>query len=448
MAALAVDVDNAADFKIAVANGGTIELTGSFELGEKITIAKDTTVNGNGYTITRKDGYEGTLLTVNKDITFVLDSVTLDGGNEWTLDEEKYDYYVQHPDEFRSPSLPGIIRDPDTPNSPYLYPLASEKGITDRGATDHLIVVNGKLTLQGATIKNSYSVEMKVSGTNAVVDGKSVICANANSEILIKDSTIRHCAGGASGTVVRAGGKYTCTISGNTLITDNFGGSNGGLLHCCSGSTVILEAGSITGNRGVNNNGSVIALHGGTGAVFEMKGGIISDNTGIQGVSNGFIPVIYCHSDSTFKMTGGTFTQDVSEWLTDDCGLVQQENGLWTVANEEDIFTITYAINEGTMPAGFYPTSFVKGTDYELPTPTRNSFTFLGWTGGKYTTPAKTVKVANAPAGNAAYTANWQDNSVTIPATGDESNLVLWFAMLLMGAAVLVMTGKRLGQAK
>ena len=35
-----------------------------------------------------------------------------------------------------------------------------------------------------------------------------------------------------------------------------------------------------------------------------------------------------------------------------------------------------------------------------------------------------------------------------IPKTGDESNLVLWSAMLLMGAAVLMMTRRQMGQAK
>ena len=46
--------------------------------------------------------------------------------------------------------------------------------------------------------------------------------------------------------------------------------------------------------------------------------------------------------------------------------------------------------------------------DFELPTPTRNGYEFVGWTGEGITTPQTSVKIPKGSTGNKAYTANWQ----------------------------------------
>ena len=52
--------------------------------------------------------------------------------------------------------------------------------------------------------------------------------------------------------------------------------------------------------------------------------------------------------------------------------------------------------------------------DFELPTPTRNGYEFVGWTGEGITTPQTNVKIPKGSTGNKAYTANWQVIEYTI----------------------------------
>ena len=52
--------------------------------------------------------------------------------------------------------------------------------------------------------------------------------------------------------------------------------------------------------------------------------------------------------------------------------------------------------------------------DFELPTPTRNGYEFVGWTGEDITTPQTRVKIPKGSTGNKAYTANWQVIEYTI----------------------------------
>ena len=52
--------------------------------------------------------------------------------------------------------------------------------------------------------------------------------------------------------------------------------------------------------------------------------------------------------------------------------------------------------------------------DFELPTPTRNGYGFVGWTGEDITTPQTSVIIPKGSTGNKAYTANWQVIEYTI----------------------------------
>ena len=56
----------------------------------------------------------------------------------------------------------------------------------------------------------------------------------------------------------------------------------------------------------------------------------------------------------------------------------------------------------------------ITDEDFELPTPTRNGYEFVGWTGEDITTPQTSVKIPKGSTGNKAYTANWQVIEYTI----------------------------------
>ena len=75
-------------------------------------------------------------------------------------------------------------------------------------------------------------------------------------------------------------------------------------------------------------------------------------------------------------------------------------------------YTITMDLNGGSGQEKVIYT--ITDEDFELPTPTRNGYEFVGWTGEDITTPQTSVKIPKGSTGNKAYTANWQVIEYTI----------------------------------
>ena len=75
-------------------------------------------------------------------------------------------------------------------------------------------------------------------------------------------------------------------------------------------------------------------------------------------------------------------------------------------------YTITMDLDGGSGQEKVIYT--VTDEDFELPTPTRNGYEFVGWTGERITTPQTSVKIPRGSTGNKAYTANWQVIKYTI----------------------------------
>ncbi len=75
-------------------------------------------------------------------------------------------------------------------------------------------------------------------------------------------------------------------------------------------------------------------------------------------------------------------------------------------------YTITLDLNGGSGQEKVIYT--MTDEDFELPTPTRNGYEFVGWTGEGITTPQTSVKIPKGSMGNKAYTANWKVIRYTI----------------------------------
>ena len=75
-------------------------------------------------------------------------------------------------------------------------------------------------------------------------------------------------------------------------------------------------------------------------------------------------------------------------------------------------YTITMDLSGGSGQEKVVYT--ITDEDFELPTPTRNGYEFVGWTGERITTPQTSVKIPKGSTGNKAYTANWQVIKYTI----------------------------------
>lgn len=75
-------------------------------------------------------------------------------------------------------------------------------------------------------------------------------------------------------------------------------------------------------------------------------------------------------------------------------------------------YTITMDLDGGSGQEKMVYT--ITDEEFELPTPTRNGYEFVGWTGERITTPQTSVKIPKGSTGNKAYTANWQVIEYTI----------------------------------
>jgi len=77
-------------------------------------------------------------------------------------------------------------------------------------------------------------------------------------------------------------------------------------------------------------------------------------------------------------------------------------------------YAITYNLNSGTVSME-NPTSYtIETPDFTLNNPTRDGYTFAGWTGSNGTTRQTAVSIAQESTGNKNYTANWTLDTYTI----------------------------------
>lgn len=261
----------------AVEGGATVTLHNNVTLSEKLTISGNVTISG-AYTITRADTYPGTLFTVNSGATLTLDGgLVIDGNNIWTLNEELYNKTLKL----------------EVSDTTWADLITSETGKPN--ATAPMFKVTGSVVAKNVTIQNNYSNKASNNGDYGVFQ------VDANATLTMTGATIKHIVTGGANSVVHLSTNSVWTINDGTLIEDTFAGKNGGICRNDSG-LLVMNGGTICTNRGINTNGTVVMLYKGS---MEMNGGTLCHNTGISGANNGRCAPIYGHSTSTFVMTGG-----------------------------------------------------------------------------------------------------------------------------------------------
>ena len=339
-----------------------IDLIDNIVLASNLTIQNNITIQGN-YTMSRTTSYIGTLFTIKANKVLTLDGgIVLECGNNWTMDMEIYNNALYSAIQLSS------YTDFFTPE---------DGGVS---VTAPVFNTTGTLNLNNITIRNHFGVSQRL------------VTANSGAKINLNGAQILHCAiGNNSGLVVDAANStIQVTINEGTLIDDCFVGNNHGLFKMYSGAKTTMNGGVISNIRGYNSNGVVIGLYG-TGSTFTMNGGSITHVCGIMSASNGRNAPIYVHRNGVFIMnggtiaynmgtscggidapyttdgytstvtinngvvaynqvtiptyanncdirgndkvyiTGGTYTQDVSRWCTEDYAAVQLSDGTWGV---------------------------------------------------------------------------------------------------------------------
>jgi len=77
-------------------------------------------------------------------------------------------------------------------------------------------------------------------------------------------------------------------------------------------------------------------------------------------------------------------------------------------------YTITYDLGSGTISPENPESYTIETSSFRLNNPTREGYTFAGWTGTNGTTRQTTVTIARGSTGNKSYTANWTATTYTI----------------------------------
>ena len=113
-----------------------------------------------------------------------------------------------------------------------------------------------------------------------------------------------------------------------------------------------------------------------------------------------------------YAFLGWTVNSDMAPQLTVVLPQGSIGNRTYTANWKLTEYNITMDLNGGSGQEKVVYT--MTDEDFELPTPTRHGYEFVGWTGEGITTPQTSVKIPKGSTGNKAYTANWQVIEYTI----------------------------------
>lgn len=81
---------------------------------------------------------------------------------------------------------------------------------------------------------------------------------------------------------------------------------------------------------------------------------------------------------------------------------------IFTANFEKTKYSITYKLDGGKFSSNPRTYYYIDSTDYELLTPYKDGYTFLGWTGSNGSKPSQNVKISRGKTGNLTYTANYK----------------------------------------
>lgn len=140
--------------------------------------------------------------------------------------------------------------------------------------------------------------------------------------------------------------------------------------------------------------------------IYNLMGGSVKTN-----------PTSYT-SGSSFKLNNPTKTGYVFKGWTGSnssspstsTSVTSSNTGklVFTANFEKTKYTITYKLDGGkfnSTPRTYY---YIDSTDYELMSPYKDGYTFIGWTGSNGSTPSQNVKISRGKTGDLTYTANYK----------------------------------------
>ena len=239
--------------------------------------------------------------------------------------------------------------------------------------------------------------------------------------------------------------KGNSTIAANKLTV----GSKDSIIYAIydtwSNLTINLDGGTVSANpSGIYKNGTIVDLEEPTKSGYIFTGwklvegdGILSGDSFTVGEKNAVLKATWLANKYTFNIVyqsssglslgGYTTTYDYGTANTivpiPLTGYITPESQdiVWDSGNLDTItfiyepieYTITYNLEGGSATN---PESYTIETDtFTLNNPTRNLYTFLGWTGSNLSETSTSVTIEKGTIGNKAYTATWKKDDTSPP---------------------------------
>ncbi len=231
-------VSNINELKAALARKEeNIVLTADCETTEALNVVGDANIDGAGFTVSRADGYTGTLFNVAAGVTLALENIILDGGAEWSS------------------------RSATPSNGENAGVVATGSLIATTGNGN--IVLNEDTILQNNDGSSAVSLATRGGGT-LTLNGAQIINNRAE-------------GGGA----IWGGGNIV--INEGSKINGNHATSIGGAIRMVDGYNNIvftMNGGEMNNNTSANTGG---AIWGGNRATYIFNGGEMAYNSAVAG---------------------------------------------------------------------------------------------------------------------------------------------------------------------
>ncbi len=364
-----------------VGNGGRIDILKDIPaLDTTIILNKNVSIDGDGYTITRSNTFDGSMFIIGNRAKITFKNVTIDGNSDNFAAYTNSAIVIT--DGYLTLDAGSVIRKNNAVN----YNGGAIRGGSSIASTSNPCVITMN---EGAEISDC-------TGN----DGGAVYLGTS-AQFIMNGGSIKNCAASYNGGAVAVNDASASFTMNGGSITDcaccfRAAGYVGGAVSATEGTTVITN-GSITGNVSMSDFGAVYVgtsadvsiggtayIYGNDGAVSESN--VFVDNNAVltiapafaEGAKVGVSTTQYLHEGVTVDMSFINSENDIMGYLFNDYDgtTFYSKNGVVTLVK---CINVTFNPGNGSCPVGskVYATDLAFG---ELPEcDLRDGFDFLGW---------------------------------------------------------------------
>ena len=140
--------------------------------------------------------------------------------------------------------------------------------------------------------------------------------------------------------------------------------------------------------------------------IYNLMGGSAKTNPSSYTSGNSFKLNNPTKNGYTFK--GWTGSNGSSPSTSTSVSSSSTGSLIFTANFEKTKYSITYKLDGGKFSSNPRTYYYIDSTDYELLTPYKDGYTFIGWTGSNGSKPSQNVKISRGKTGNLTYTANYK----------------------------------------